>query len=325
MKAQLNPCALSNYGDSYVAGFKVDRLPDTYDLGDKGERNLWLFQNLQSVTYEEFRLTRTSIGKFSLDYPEADYVMIAPGGTEVYLTKSQNTWSQVSKVMPQQSGELPMRYDFNIPLKTCFPSPDDRLALYGTTFPWMMASEDKATVRISISDQPDAQGKLYLPEGIYDAYRIERKVTHTSQTENAVNEAGLVDYNSYIFLDIDTKELLMEVRMELDGSIDWIKYRASQAGTILNTNSGINQFALYPSPSFGDNLRLDFRNFEKGNYTLHVYNVFGKLLWSQNYNINSDTTIKADLSFLPKGTYTYRLQDEDRNTIVARRMAIINP
>jgi len=226
---------------------------------------------------------------------------------------------------PQGNGELPLRQNFRRPLKGCFPSSNARTSIYGTSFEWQISNGEAIDIQLNVSDARDASGKLYLPQGIFDAYRVERKVSYISKIIGGVAKTDFEDYTSYFYLDQDTEELLMEVRLEIDGSIDWIKYKSTDEGTIPTFSSSKNQFALYPSPSFGDDIRLDFRNFDKGKYSLIVYNVFGKMLWSQEYYISSDTTIRADLSFLPKGTYTYRLQDANRNTLVARRLAIINP
>ena len=68
---------------------------------------------------------------------------------------------------------------------------------------------------------------------------------------------------------------------------------------------------------------MNFQNFEKGRYSLVIYNTIGSRIWSNSYDISGDTTLKEDLSFLPRGTYIYTILDEYQNAIVTKRLAII--
>jgi len=74
--------------------------------------------------------------------------------------------------------------------------------------------------------------------------------------------------------------------------------------------------------SYGS-VRLEFLNFEEGRYMLIIRDIIGKEIWRNSYHIKGPTTIKEDLSFLSRGTYTYTISDIDRNVFVTKRLAII--
>lgn len=305
-----------------MEGYKYDALPDPVEMTEDIVENRWMFNGLQSAKYSEYRYEVAEEGKYSYDFPEADYVVLHPDGSEVYYIKDRDKWQIVGEASIQQGNKQPVIVHYQIPLDGCFPSPTQPRSFYGSPFEYVNTRGEKVQMRINIIDGSAYSGKLYLPEGVYDAYRVERSVTYDYDLSVADIFAKKA-FVSYYFLDIVTQELLMEMRLDTDRSVKWIKYKSTRGSEPVINVKGRNQFALYPSTSFGDNLRLDFLNFGRGAYTFEVYNIMGKKMWTQRYLIDGDTTLKEDLSFLPRGTYIYTLLDSGKNRVITRRFSII--
>ena len=81
---------------------------------------------------------------------------------------------------------------------------------------------------------------------------------------------------------------------------------------------------VYPNPSYGQ-VRFDFVNLEKGDYSLEIYNILGVKLRSETVQIDGDATLQYDFSELGKGTYVYRLVDPYLHTIRSKRLVIVEP
>ncbi|MFT4567813.1 MAG: hypothetical protein ACI9FN_002780 [Saprospiraceae bacterium] len=322
LTAQINPCTYGGIQNAYAAGFKLDELPDNVEMSEDNMDNVWMFLGLQSATYEEYRFEKAGNGQYSYHFPQADFVMMNPDASEQYFIKDNEKWYIVGHASLKKGSIEPLFIDYQIPIDGCYPEFGQSRSFYGSPFEIVNSEDAKLRLRMNVKDSRTISGKLYLPEGVYEAYRVEREVTYDYDLSVAEEYASKA-YQSYFFLDRVSGELLMEVRLDTDRSIDWIKYKSSAGDVPVRSRVGKNQFALYPSTSFGDNLRLDFLNFGKGNYTLEVYNIMGKRMWSRQYDILGDTTLKENLSFLPKGTYIYALLDGDRNRIATRRLAII--
>ena len=322
LNAQINPCTYGGIQNSYSAGFKLDDLPDDVEMSEDNTDNVWMFLELQSATYEEFRFEKAGNGQYSYHFPQADFVMMNPDASEVYYIKDNEKWYVIGEASLKKGSIEPLFIDYQIPTDGCYPTLGQSKSFYGSPFEIVNVEGTKVKMRKNVIDSRAISGKLYLPEGYYEAYRVEREVAYDYDLSMA-DEYAAKAYQSYFFLDKVSGELLMEVRLDTDRSIDWIKYKSSAGNVPVRSRVGKNQFALYPSTSFGDNLRLDFLNFGRGDYTLEVYNIMGKKMWSRQYDIIGDTTLKENLSFLPKGTYIYALLDSDRNRIATRRLAII--
>jgi len=322
LSSQINPCTYGGLENTYTAGFKLDELPDEVDMSDDNVDNVWMFLGLQSATYEEYRFEKAKSGQYSFHFPQADYVLKKPDTSEEYYIKDQDKWYIIGEASLKKGSIEPLFIDYQIPLDGCYPTFGQPRSFYGSPFEVENAEGTKVSIRKNVKDGSSVSGKIYLPEGVYEAYRIEREVVYDYDLSVAQEYAAKA-YQSYFFIDKVSGEVLMEVRLDTDRSIDWIKYKSSSDNVPIRSRVGKDQFALYPSTSFGDNLRMDFLNFGKGNYTLEVYNIMGKRVWSRQYAIIGDTTLKEDLSFLPKGTYIYALLDANQNRIATRKLAII--
>lgn len=326
--AQINPCAFDGYKNQRTIGFKVDRLPDNFDVGTPGDNNTWLFSSLQSATFIQYFLDGAESGKYSVQFPEADYVVKKPDGSEEYIYEDRGKWYTVGRVMLEKDAIEPIVLRYKRPNVACMMAADGTSRLTSQSYDIERTNKEGIkeifVVQENQSEVVDAKGRLYLPQGIFDAYRVKKDVTVNTTLSASLVPFDIEGYTTYLFLDEVTEEVLLELRMDAAGEIEWASYKADDSFVPTKPKVGNNQFTLYPTTSFGD-IRMDFVNFEKGEYTFEVYNIIGKKFWSTRYQISGDMTLKEDLTFLPKGTYMYTISDRNRNNLITRRFAIINP
>lgn len=80
------------------------------------------------------------------------------------------------------------------------------------------------------------------------------------------------------------------------------------------------KLTLYPNPTSGS-LNLGFSEFETGAYTIGVFDLTGRLLLSQNMDIQAAAqTAQLDLNHFPKGTYLVKIGSE--KGMMARRVIV---
>lgn len=80
----------------------------------------------------------------------------------------------------------------------------------------------------------------------------------------------------------------------------------------------------HPNPTFGPT-RFEFINYPAGEYKVRLYNIVGKGIWDKSYTLSENGVIRADFSFLNKGTYLYSILDADNNKLTTKRLVIITP
>jgi len=295
-----------NEQDIYI---KVDELPGNYYLGQKGENNLWTFTTLQAPRASTYRYTKASDARFGSYFKEADMVVRAPFGKEVFYLKKGAKWYEVGYAALKEHSIDPQIVKYAVPIPSCIPEVASQMSTYQATF----ESEGQKVVR-HYTEIQDASGTLYMADGTYDADRIKREVTYV---ENGIE----VVKTSYIFADQLTHAFLMKVDMNGE-EIDKITFKSTEGGFSSADVMKSNSFLLYPNIGYGE-VRLEFLNFNPGRYQFIVKDVVGKQVWSTSYQINGDITLKEDLSFLARGTYTYTIIDGAQNNVVTRRLAII--
>ncbi len=199
----------------------------------------------------------------------------------------------------------------------------------------------------------DAWGTLKIPNGItYDVIRLKKLQTTSTKIEMYV--AGIfpiwVDVTdlitgaiggglgglpttfgdgtveSYEYLADGIKESIATVTLDsVGGTPRTVTYKVNQTSTAVN--SAIEDptvFSAYPNPAFS-NVKVDVRGFDAGNYNINLYNLTGKLVQANAYEITSDSTVVFNVAQLPRGTYLYALIDEEGITLRAKRIMVIKP
>ena len=309
LQAQVGPCSIEGGEQQGELYFNIDILPDFYNLGSASANNIWSFTTLQSPRTITYRYEEVGSARFFANFPEAMMVLKDPRGKEVFYDRIGNEWYEIGYVTYNERSASSKIVHYSVPIKACVPSIVDKSYTYQTEI-----NIDEKEV-VSYRDIKDASGVLYLPDEIYDAYRTQREIT--TNVNGSLNSRL-----SYLFTDQITGEMLMEVRMDQYGAPNWIRYKSKEPVIDDFATTSTNQFLLYPNTSYGE-VRLEFRNFVKGKYFFVIHDIVGRELWRSDHFISQDVTLKEDLSFLPRGTYTYTILDDQQNRLVTRRLAII--
>ncbi len=314
LSAQMGPCSLVGDNGAKELYYKIDEIPDIFSLGIKGDNNQWLFSGLQAPRSYTYKLSEASTGKYSIHFKDAEMVLKEPLGREVYYMTRSDKWYAIGEASLKAGSILPEVILYDIPLNACPPTSRSKPRVTGTKY-----KVDSVESSINLREVKDASGVLYLPDDIYDVERIEKTETFTS--------GGVVTTKtSYVFVDQQTGDFLMEAETDDDGQLKKVIYKSKEMAGSQRISGGDgslrSDFLLYPNKGFGE-VRLDFKNFTRGRYMLVVKNIVGKKIWMNTYDIDGDNILKEDLTFLPRAVYTYSLLDSDQNVIVTRRLAII--
>lgn len=337
-----------------ITFYNLDNLPEDINLGSPGSDNVWNFSLLRSPVALRFNYKAASKGKYAHLFPEATLVLRDPWGIEKYFKVDNSGYRTVGEVLPARSkGDQVLIKNYEIAGTSWSLDKINKRERYNSIM-WTVVLDSyqmkelglnrtkdiKIEVNEDIVETLDASGVMYLPNSVENASRIRRqKNTEVALYEKQDDQWVAIDVNiieeipleipryveEYIFVDLDSQIELASVAINEYGSPSSVLYKSTdiESAKSHSLSSG-KQFVLHPSTTFGD-IRLDFIGYPPGNYRLEISNVIGRKVWTQNYTINSDKTLKEDLSFLPKGTYQYALLDEQYNRILVRRLAIIKP
>lgn len=312
--AQIGPCSLVGDNGNKELYVKVDKMPDYVSLGTKGSGNQWLFSGLQAPRSNTYKLSEAETGKYSFHFKDAQKVLKEPLGKEIYYAQRSGKWYAIGEAYLRSESILPEVIMYDIPLAACPPINVSKPRVISTRY--ML---DSIQTDINLSEVTDASGVLYLPDGVYDVDRTER-------TETFKSGGDIITKTSYVFTDEMTGDFLMEAEVNDEEQLTKVTYRSKEKSGSPRVNSADGSlrrdFLLYPNKGFGE-IRLDFKNFERGRYMLVVKSIVGKKIWMSTYDVDGDTLIKEDLSFLPRAVYTYSILDDEQNIIVTRRFAII--
>jgi len=203
----------------------------------------------------------------------------------------------------------------------------------------------RLTVETDNDDIVDAWGVLRLPEGDFDVLRMNRTITTNAVLEvntalfgwTVLDEsnplsAALGDFldllgenttKSYQFFGADDKEILANLTYDDEGELLTAIYKGDLSTSTEEIDLRKAEVAAFPNPTFGD-VTFELSNLPKGNYTVAVYNIIGKMLWSKPFD-NNMNSMSVNLSNLRKGTYLYSVMDTNGRKISTKRLMIITP
>lgn len=317
--------------------FGIDRLSSNLDMGVAGNSNVWIFSEL--LTAGAY-LTETSKANAQGPIVESDItwdVLIREGDTELYLKKNDNKYEKQAEYTKGLGYKIYLSKDFHC-LEDLSYGNSNKLV---SEFEWTPEKGErniKYRIKENIVFSADAKGTLYLPDGIYEATRISQNINRDINKLRLVSNKWMNVFNdflsnnsmlsktmtNYVFIETGTGNWLATVFTNPNKTIAKVYYKSLVGANIVSENSGPNQFYLYPSVSFGD-LRLEFIRCVAGTYTMEIFNIIGKRIWSKEYYVSGDLAIREDLSFLPKGTYRYTITDSAQNRLATKRLAIIKP
>lgn len=333
--------------------FQIDILPQNIELGETGRENVWNFMSLVSPRNYTYQIVSANEVAVDHTFQDAQFCQVDPWGNVNFLRQSNSEVHLVGQTMALSAGGRAIIKHYSESLTiwkkdlSMGQSNRSRANWSSELGPDELSALNSQTTRKlrirgtdTIQELMDAEGLLYLPGGYYNAFRIFREWVSEIEVLDAVSGVRLHDQNElvrmlkdmlekkrsvYLFIDRENRDVLAEVMTSADTRIESVWFRAPGDSRTTVFKPGLSsQFILYPTTSDGA-VRLNFENFTPGEYGLVVYNIIGKPIWRQKYQVRGMMTVTEDLSFLPKGTYIYSLTDSENNKISTRRFVIINP
>ena len=328
-------------------------------IGDAGANVTWDYRSLAGPFVRETRFLEASEGMASEDFPDADLVSLTANEQETYYKSFSNKIIEIGRAGEFVPGfDIPVVYEENptyrrAPISYGDVDDDESIAsvdvgadiipaelLEGAPFEF-------DSIRISLisnsESEVDAWGIVRLPDGDYDVIRD--KVTTTSDTklfaklaiigwfditslaggiEGIGDAIGVVETTTYNYYSAEHKEIIVSVTTDDQDMIASVEYKGDAIiSDIKVVTPDYSMITAYPNPSFGS-VSVQMVNYPLGEYRMKVYNVVGKELWAESYQLRSNRVFKADLMHLRKGTYLYSIFDKNGKKLVTKRIAIIS-
>lgn len=326
------------------------------NVGAPGADLTWDMSMLTGAFVRERLFLPPSAGNQSELYPTADMVMQTVNEQDVYLQVADNEITEIGRSGAFIPGiEIPAMYDDRpvfrrAPMQYGDQFEDDSsvsVEVDGALIPeelTMGLSIDSLRVSVVTSNNStvDAFGTLILPSGSYEVLRersnlsvntkiyaksflgwteIPPSLLAGSQFEDFIGEQNSTVYNFY---SNDAKEILARVLLDTDGNTVSTEFMGTEISSNLQTISpNQNEIIAFPNPSYGD-INIEMINYPLGKYKMEVYNIVGKKLWHQDFDLKSNRVHKVDLTHLRKGTYLYSLFDKNGTKLTTKRIAIVN-
>lgn len=134
-------------------------------------------------------------------------------------------------------------------------------------------------------------------------------------------EIGLNTY--YLFFSNSSKLWLAKIKPNSNAEGYVIEYQDDDNDSNeINISNRNRDVLIYPNPTYGD-VKMLFNYFPDSNFTIEIYNVIGKKIWSKQQYIDSESIYYFDFSFLRKGTYLISIKDKSDNLLLTKKLVII--
>ena len=327
-----------------------------------GGNQTWNLSDLQADETSRVIYLPASAGVHSMDYPNAELVVIGDN-RETYYDKTNTQFTRLGyagadassfglEVVARFSPALverksPLQF-FDITVQTVdlsLPLATDQIPdslLNGITI-----TPDSIRVRINTNrlDVVDGWGKCQIPGGNYDVLRVKRTEYRTTALDVYLL-LGWVDITSLLgngntlggFLGTDTtttfrfynqveKEEIAVATMSNDlATVEQVRFKnnSGTSASIEADSPGAASIQAYPNPAV-EWVRFNCANLPQGDYTLKIFNIIGKVVWKENYQLNGSKSIRVELDDFKKGTYLYSLIDGQGNIIGTKRLVVLKP
>jgi hypothetical protein len=210
-------------------------------------------------------------------------------------------------------------------------------------------SPDSIRVRINTErlEVVDGWGNCLIPGGNYPVLRMKRTEYTTTNLDAYISSPfplGWIDVGGFLggggigsFLGTDTtvtyrfysgteKEEIAVATMSADLSdVERIRFKNNQTTAAPDVLSpGTASISAFPNPAI-EWVRFDCNNLPQEEYTLKIFNIIGKVVWKENYQLSGTRSIRVELDNFKKGTYLYSLSDKKGNVIGTKRLVVLKP
>ena len=338
---------------------RTDMLPEQLDYDKIGADSYWDFRSLSAPYIFQLRIKSTDQSPVHFPYKKPQGVIRKQEGYEMYTIHTPQAFSIVGYYnfdFMDLGLELHSYYNepYPIQLKT-YRLGDDVEKMYYLYMPIsnvnipndilraLPYTPDSARYVMHINRKSSvlAAGKLDLRVDRYTVVResIEEEISRHMEIKNESipwqDVTELFEGNNLFKSETIRKEIFWSEKTKVPVAelmIDPSTGRVQQAqfashpylADEMRIQALKRDIYAYPNPTLGIT-RFDLSNLSSGFYTVEIINLLSRTVWSEDYYVNQNKTVKIDLSGLRKGTYFYRLKNELGETLATKRLIILKP
>lgn len=325
-----------------------------------GGNQLWNFVGLSAEETSQVVYQPANAGLNAISFPGAELVVIA-NNRETYYDKTSSQFRRLGysgadvatfglQVNARFSPLLlerksPLNF-FDLTSQTTnlsLPFPTDQIP--DSLLAGIVVFPDSVRVRTKTErlDLVDGWGKCQIPGGTYDVLRVKRTEFRTTALD--IYLFGWIDITTFLgggstlggFLGTDTtttyrflnnleKEEIAVATMSNDlTTVEQVQFKNNTTTPTIEADSpGAASIQAFPNPAV-EFVRFNCANLPTGDYTLKIFNIIGKVVWKENYQMSGSKSIRVELDDFKKGTYLYSLMDAEGNVVGTKRLVILKP
>lgn len=325
--------------------------------GSAGADMTWNFSSLNGPFVREQIFLEIEEGSAPENFPDATMVSFSTNEQEVYYQSFNNRILEIGFAGEFIPGfDVPALYTdpptYRRAPISYLDSNDDDSSLSITVGADLVPEEllmglpiDSFRITLETDSESivDAYGTVLLPDSEHEVLRI--KETTNSNTRLFVRSIlgwtevegdllaslgdiaaffGTMESTTYHYQSNDSKTPIASVTVDENDNPASVEYMSKNViSGIESIDHKISDVIAYPNPSFG-NLSIQMINYPIDTYRMEVYNIVGKKLWEQTFDLKPSRIQKIDLTTLRKGTYLYSVFDKNGKKLVTKRIAIIS-
>lgn len=325
-----------------------------------GGNQTWDFNNLQADQPSVQVYAAAAAGMYDMDFPGSDLVNIGPDG-ETYFNVTPTAYQVMGYAGGDPTGfglnitarfqpafderRAPLNF-FDISQQTTNLSlPFSTDLLPDSLFTGLPIVPDSIRVRINTQrlEVVDGWGNCKIPGGEYNVLRQKRTEYTTTNLDVYLGFLGWLDIGSlggggfggfigtdttvtYRFLSGTEKVEIAVATMSNDlSTVERIRYKDNMVVAAPEVDApGSASIQAFPNPAI-EWVRFDCANLPSEDYTLKIFNIVGKVVWKEDYQLSGNKSITLNLSEFKKGTYLYSLTDGKGNNIGTKRLVVLKP
>ncbi|MCC7246115.1 MAG: T9SS type A sorting domain-containing protein [Saprospiraceae bacterium] len=352
-------------GDTLKYSIDANPSSDIQVATPPGGNQTWILTGLSQNQTSQFIYKNANTGINSMSYPGADLVVVGQTGETYYNKTNQAFevmgyagadpagfgLNVITKFQPSILERFaPMNF-FDVKTQTSnLTLPISTEQLPDSLFQGAPFIPDSIRIRSNTQrlEVVDGWGTCQIPGGTYPVLRQKRTDYTTTSMDVLVPFLGWIDINqllgggggggffgnflgtdttvTYRFLNNIAKEEIAVVTMDSDlSTAASVRYKKN---TTVATDDliapGSANISAYPNPAI-ERVRFDCVNLPQDRYTLKIFNIIGKAVFRQDYQISGNYSIKVELENFNKGTYLYNLTDSKGNIIGTKRLVVLKP
>jgi hypothetical protein len=326
-----------------------------------GGNQTWDFSSLAPLQHSEVIYKNPNTGTFSSSFPGADLLVLTQTG-ETYYNKT-NTKVEVmgyaggdpanfgiqvlAKFAPAVIAQRsPMNF-FDINTQTSnLNIPFSAAAIPDSLLGGINIDSLRVRIKTDRIEAVDGWGNCSIPGGTYPVLRQKRTEYTTTNLDVKVPFLGWIDLSSLIpgggqfgnFLGTDTtvtyrflsgteKEEIAVATMSNDiSSVISVRFKDNMVTAVEDGEEAPGSAAIqaFPNPAI-EWVRFDCKNLPSDWYTLKIFNIVGKVVWVNGYELAGNKSIRIELQNFKKGTYLYSLMDSKGSIVGTKRLVVVKP